>query len=157
MRSVLFVCTANVVRSPMAMALLRSKVADEPDWRIESAGTWALAGQGAAEKTRIVLANRGLDISNHQARSVDHEMLSSFNLILAMESNHFEALTAEFPEVAGHIYLVSQMIDKKFGIRDPIGGTLMDFEEIAQELESIFDTGLERIRSLATESPPSNS
>jgi protein-tyrosine phosphatase len=153
MRSVLLVCTANVVRSPMAMALLRAKVVGEPDWRIESAGTWALAGQPAAEKTRIVLANRGLDISDHQARSVDQDMLNSFNLILAMEPNHVEALIAEFPEVAGRIHLVSQMIGLKLGICDPIGGSLLDFEEIAQELERIFDVGLERIRSLAGNSP----
>ena len=55
-------------------------VSDEPvEWKVESAGTWALTGEPVAQKLQQVLAERNLDASKHHARSVTLELLSSFN------------------------------------------------------------------------------
>ena len=97
MPSILFVCTANICRSPLVEALFRDMVSDEPvEWKVESAGTWALTGEPVAQKSQQVLAERNLDASKHHARSVTLELLSSFNLILTMEKGHKEALQEEF-------------------------------------------------------------
>ena len=120
MLSVLFVCTANICRSPMAMGLFRSRVDDDPEWRIESAGTWSIEGQHAASYTRAVLAMRGIDISDHRSRSVDREFLQQFNLILTMEGGQKEAISVEFPEIADRVYLISEMVDEVYNIDDPM-------------------------------------
>ncbi len=149
MTSVLFVCTANICRSPLAMALFRDKVDGEPDEsRVESAGTWALTGEPAAQKSQQVLAERGLDVSEHRARSVSLELLSSFSVILTMEKGHKEALQVEFPGISGRVYMLSEMIGSEFDIHDPIGGPLVDFQDTAEEIERILTEGFEKIYRL---------
>jgi len=150
MPSVLIVCTANICRSPIAMAILRSKVTQEPGkWRVESAGTWALEGEPAALGSQKVLAERGLDVSDHRARSVDLGLMSNFNLILTMEMGHKEAIQIEFPELVERVFMLSEMIEKEYDIHDPIGGPLIDFRETADELERIINEGFEKIVQLA--------
>lgn len=154
MPSVLVVCTANVCRSPMAEALLRARVESEGEtWRIESAGTWALEGRPAANRTQQVLEERGIRLLNHLARTVTLEIMKEFNLILTMEQGHKEALKVEFPELAPRIYLISEMIGQRFDIKDPIQGPLSEFEDTALELERIIQQGFARIRILASQPP----
>lgn len=147
--SVLFVCTANICRSPLAMGLMTKQVSQSLDnWQIESAGVWASAGYPAARNTLQVLENRGIDISNHRSRPITPELISEFDLILVMERNQKEALQAAFPEFADRIYLLSEMIDQHTDIIDPIGGTLFDFEDTAQEIETILSEGILKILKL---------
>jgi protein-tyrosine phosphatase len=129
----------------MAMGLFRKKVEGLPGWRIESAGTWTVQGQPAAGYSQLVLRERGIDIHEHRSRPVTRELLAQFNLILAMESGHKEALRVEFPEFADRVYLLSEMIGAGYSIPDPMGGLLEGFEETAAEFEHIFDLGFENI------------
>ncbi len=152
MSSVLFVCMANICRSPLAETLFRDMVSEEPDeWVVESAGTWALVGEPAAQKSQQVLAERGLDASDHRARSVSLELLNSFNLILTMENGQKEALQFEFPSISERVYTLSEMVGDDFDIRDPIGGPLIDFQATADELERILKEGYPKITQLAKE------
>ena len=151
MPSVLFVCTANICRSPMAKMLLGARVENEADeWKIESAGTWALVGESVALKVQEVLVKRNLDVSSHRARMVDLEILSQFNVILTMEQGHKEALQVEFAELASRIFMLSEMIGLKYDIKDPIGGPLYEFQETAKEIDRIIGEGFEKIKQLAT-------
>jgi protein-tyrosine phosphatase len=155
--SILFVCTANICRSPMAAAIFRKKLEEasrsEPElgrgWRVESAGTWARQGYPAALLSQLVLESMGIDLRDHRSRIVSSELLAAFNLILTMERGHKEALAAEFPELASRIFTVSQMVLATYNIRDPIGGALADYEETASELEKIFTQGFDKIVQLA--------
>lgn len=153
MPSVLFVCTANVCRSPMAAAVFQRFLQKRPDageWRVASAGTWALDGEAAASKAQEVMRRRGLDISHHRSQSVSPELLRRFSLILVMERGHKEALRVEFPALAGRIFLLNEMIGLRFDIPDPVGGSLADFDDTAAEFERIFEHGFPRIAELAS-------
>jgi protein-tyrosine phosphatase len=149
MPSVLFVCTANICRSPMAMGLFRKKVSDQAGWQIESAGTWTIHSQPAASYTLQVLQHRDIDIYEHRSRPVSRELLAQFNLILTMEAGHKEALKVEFPAISDRVYMVSEMIGEHYDISDPIGEPYEEFERTAQELEMIFEKGSDRIYKLA--------
>ena len=136
----------------MAMGILKSKVEQLPgEWRIESAGTWAVEGAPANQKTQQVMAELGLDIKDHRSRIITREMLSSFNLILVMEPGHKESLQIEFPEVASRVYLLSEMVGLTFTIMDPVGGEIEEYRATAQEIERIMTDGLEKIASLASD------
>ncbi len=152
MPAVLFVCTANVNRSPMASRLFMRLIAAEPDaaaWKVESAGTWALEDEPAAQKAQIVLQEEGLDLSEHRARTVSSHLLRAFSLILTMERGQKEAIKAEFPEIAERVYLLSEMAGYSYDISDPVGGSLVDFRDTARELKELIEKGDQRICQLA--------
>lgn len=151
MPSILFICTANMCRSPMASVIFRDLISRREDadtWQVESAGVWAEDGYPACKGAQLALRERGLDLSSHLSRSVTRSMVRDANLVLTMESRHKEALWAEYPQYASRIYLLSELVDKMHDIRDPIGGMRADFEDTARELEQILTQGMVRIDAL---------
>lgn len=152
MPSILFVCTANICRSPMAEVVFKHKLAERPDaaqWQVASAGTWGLDGRGAATSALIALHEIGLDAGKHVARTVTLEMLRSSDLILTMENNHKEALQVEFPEIASRVFLMTEMAGFRSDVKDPIAGTQDDFRATLQELDRILTKGMDVILELA--------
>ena len=152
MNSILFICSANICRSPMVMGLLRSMVEDSSDqWKIESAGVWDMGGQQVAPNTQLVLKERGIDLNDHTSRTVTGTMLSEFNLVLVMEDIHKEVLKLAFPQYTDRIYMLSEMVGEFYNIVDPIGSSLADFEETALEMERILTERFEKISILAAD------
>ena len=155
MPAILFVCTANICRSPIAMGLLRQMLEEkhiDGDWRVESAGTWGLEGDPAAEGSQAVMNNIGIDISEHRARRVEYELLQTYDLILTMENGHKEALCMEFPDFSDRIYMLSEMADQKQDIGDPYGGAYSGYEQAAEDIQQYLTDGFETILRLASQS-----
>ncbi|MFW6183562.1 MAG: low molecular weight protein arginine phosphatase [Chloroflexota bacterium] len=153
MPHILFVCTANICRSPVAEGLLQRHFEEQgmDAWTVSSAGTWAVQERGASRNSIAVLADRGIDIGAHQARMVNREMLEEADLVLCMESGHAEALHAEFSEMAHKIYMLSQMAGKRHSIADPYGAELPAYQRMLDEVETLIEQGLPRIIELAGE------
>lgn len=153
MAHILVVCTANICRSPVAMVLLRDRLAREglTGWTVGSAGTWAMEQRGAAHYSRAVMAQVGLDLDDHLARMVDESLLAEADLVLCMEEGHVEALRHEFPQHAGKIYALAEMVGPAYSVADPYGGQYIDYQRMAAELTSLIDRGLGRIIELAQE------
>jgi protein-tyrosine phosphatase len=137
----------------MAMVMFKSRVDGlDEQWDVASAGTWALKGERATQKARLVMEERNLDLSDHRSRTVDEELLRSYALILTMEKGHKEAISIEFPDVKDRIYLLSEMVGEDHDIRDPVGGSMEDFRETVEELDRILTEGFEKITELAGDS-----
>lgn len=150
MASVIFICTGNLHRSPMAKYFLQAKVADrEGEWQVDSAGTWAALGQPTNTLVRQALQEFGLQANDHRSKPVSAKLLEQFNLILVMASNHKEALTAEFPHLSDRIYLLSEMVGLRRDVEDPIGGPLVEYQFAAREIKEYIERGFERIQELA--------
>ena len=139
----------------MAAELFKKILSSEPDaskWQVESAGTWAIQGMPAAQKAQLVLEDDfQINLRDHRSRGVRREVLRCFDLILTMEQGHKEALRAEFPEISKRVYLLAEMVHLEHDIRDPMGGSLIDFQDTSREINQILTQGLERIRMLAEE------
>ncbi|MHC1783153.1 MAG: hypothetical protein AB9891_10445 [Anaerolineaceae bacterium] len=147
--SVLFVCSANRCRSPMAAGIFRSLLGDEPGWSIGSAGTWATEGLPVLLEVQEIMNGRGIDLTHHRARQISGKLLAVSHLVLVMEPGHQESIQSEFPETASSIFLLSEMSGRWQPVPDPVGGSLQDFQNTAAELELLISQGLERIRFLA--------
>ena len=90
MRRVLFVCTGNICRSPLAEALLRRDLSRRgvEDVEVTSAGTGAWDGSPASEGAYLVALEHGLDLSGHQARPLTKKIVRQSDLILTMSRHH---------------------------------------------------------------------
>ncbi|MBW6473631.1 MAG: low molecular weight protein arginine phosphatase [Anaerolineaceae bacterium] len=147
-RSILFVCTANQCRSPMAEAIIKDyiKRMDLPtNWIVQSAGTWAENGHPATPSGVKAMALRGLDTSLHRSQSITKDLLKQFDLILTMESGHKEAIQIEFPEFSKKVFMLSEMSGVEINIDDPIGGTFEDYLNTADEIDELISKGLSNI------------
>jgi len=155
MSHILFVCTANICRSPVAAALLRQKLEahgrNPSDWIVQSAGTWATITRGPSRYSTQLMADRGIDISRHRAKMIDEELLAQADLVLCMETGHVEALKIEFPHFRDRIFTLSEMSDKPYSIADPYGGLLEDYQRMVAEVEALIDAGFGRMVALAEE------
>jgi UDP-2-acetamido-3-amino-2,3-dideoxy-glucuronate N-acetyltransferase len=148
--SVLFVCTANQCRSPMAAALFarlleHTALKGEAEWQIASAGTWAKAGIPAIPHAITAMRELGVSIEHHRSQAITGPMLARFDLVLAMCQDHLEGILAEFPALTGKVFLLSQMSGQRFDIEDPAGGPLSGVRVVAKDLDMLLGKGLERI------------
>jgi protein-tyrosine-phosphatase len=153
MPAVIFVCTANQIRSPFAQELFKQKLAARDalvGWNVESAGTWAADGLPATAQAVRTSLSFGLNLHHHQSRVVTAEILRNFDLILTMEQGQKEALCVEFREVAERVFLLSEMVGERFDVADPIGGGAADYQEIYQQIDQLLEGGFERIVELAS-------
>lgn len=148
MPSVLFVCTANQYRSPLAAAIFRrllEQSGQSADWQVASAGTWTKPGIPLDPHTEAIARRLGLDLSGHRTCLVSAELLEQFDLILVMEPGHREALSLEFPVSAPRLVLLPQLVDGlPSGIPDP-NTPQADLDEVSQELLEILKRGFPKI------------
>lgn len=151
MSHILIICTANICRSPLAEGVLRDRLAKKgfKEWVVSSAGTWAMQVRGASTNSVIVMEQAQIDISNHQSRMVDDDMLKAANLVICMESNHAEALRAEFPDQAHKIYMLTEMVGRRYNITDPYGGPLEEYQRMGRDVTELIDEGFDKIVALA--------
>ena len=154
MKTILFVCTANMCRSPMAEGLLQAKLKREKrdgELRAESAGVWTDDGNRATDLAIQVMAGRDIDMSGHRSRVVTEDMVRDAALILTMTRSHAEAIRAEFPTYRAKVYLLSEMVGDAWDVEDPVGGTLQQYEMTAQDIENVIERGWTRMMKLVNQ------
>jgi protein-tyrosine phosphatase len=154
MPSILFVCTANRFRSPLAAALLRQALDEERQspnsWIVGSAGTWAEPGQPVIPAVSAVSRHFGIDLAHHRANRVSYQLLSDYDLILVMQSSQKEALQSEFPALSERIYLFSNVVERgSYDIPDSFRSD-QEVLEIGLELSELIRRGRDRICVLAS-------
>lgn len=148
---IIFVCTANICRSPVAEILLRTKLhaAGLGDWVVTSAGTWAENGHTAAPFSLALMAERGLNIHSHRSQPVTERLMRQADLVLCLETGHAKTLRRDYPAHQHKIYTIRQMVAKRGSVRDPYGGTRHHYERMVAEVDELIEQGFPRIQALA--------
>jgi protein arginine phosphatase len=92
---ILFVCTGNICRSPMATAIARNELArmGRPDVEVESAGTFALDGHGPTSDAIVAAEEHGLSLDAHCAQQLTRELVAEADLVVGMEREHADYAT----------------------------------------------------------------
>ena len=130
--SVLFICTGNICRSPMAAALLKHRRDEQGEFIVRSAGIRALDGQPAHPLAKDEMSRRGIDLTGHRARTITPNLLAKFDLILVMESEHREWIEERMVSVRGRVHLLGHW--RGLEIADPLNGGRHAFELAAETM-----------------------
>ncbi len=139
---VLFVCTGNTCRSPMAEGLFRKMAAErlrcapenleEHGWTVMSAGVAAMTGGRASQPATAVMQQMGIDIHTHEAHPVTEALMRYADHIFTMTASHRQALVMQWPEAANR---TSTLCLDGSDVCDPIGGPVEQYQCCAGQIQ----------------------
>ncbi len=149
---VVFVCTGNTCRSPMAEGMMRHRIAehlgcsvDELEDRnvmVMSAGIAAMSGGRASEESVRVMQERNIDINQHESQPLSERLVRFADLILTMTRGHRDAIVAQWPDAAERTKVVCR---NSADVGDPIGGPIDRYRRTADQIEAQLQAWVEEL------------
>ena len=140
MKKVLFVCTGNTCRSPMAQVIFNALAKERGlDWKAESAGVAAVADRPASPNAVQAVAEIGLDLSMHATRFLPAVDLNEYSLFVGLGEEHADILRsvgipANLVRVLHRVPNTDDVYDLRTDIIDPYGGDLNAYRRCRDDI-----------------------
>jgi len=145
MSSIVFVCTGNTCRSPMAEAVARAIFAREGLCiSVQSAGVAAFKGQAASKNALLAMHARKLDISAHITQPAALDLLKNAALVLTMTRGHLSHVKAACP--AANAFTLGEYAGSNAEVSDPFGGDLAEYRACAAQIEALLVSCMSKFR-----------
>jgi glycine hydroxymethyltransferase len=139
MKTVLFVCTGNVCRSPMAEGIFRQAVQGRGNYRVMSAGLGALEGQPPSAHALQAVKELGIDIANLRSRMLTPDLVQQADYIFGMTHSHVDTVMLLYPHAAEKTFLLREFDETldtfEKDISDPIGGSYEIYLNCRDQIE----------------------
>ncbi|QFT90941.1 Low molecular weight protein-tyrosine-phosphatase YwlE [Bacillus sp. THAF10] len=141
--NILFVCTGNTCRSPMAAAILAGRELSGVE--VKSAGVFAMPGSQASHHAREVLKENGLK-SEHSSAQVSDELIKWADYIFTMTVQHKMLLENSYPTSVGKTYTLKSFAEQHGEVIDPYGGSVEIYRDTFNELQEVIGLVIEKIK-----------
>ncbi|MCX5779683.1 MAG: low molecular weight protein arginine phosphatase [Firmicutes bacterium] len=149
---ILFVCSGNTCRSPMASALFLQGLRDlgakgkKREWEIWSAGLWTYNGLPASAPAVAAMREQGVDLSQHRSAQLGAGNIIAADLILTMTTRQRDYLLERFPAQARQIFTLSEFTGDASGeVVDPYGQDLEAYRASLAQIKFLVDRLLHKI------------
>ncbi|WP_251440877.1 low molecular weight protein arginine phosphatase [Veillonella intestinalis] len=144
--NILFVCTGNTCRSPMAEGLLRVMAEKEnKDITTLSAGLFTAPGGRVSPYAETAVKDM-VDISMHQSRPLTKALIDAADLILGLSSDHKNVLLRQFPDLKDKIMTLGEWAGTQEDVADPFGGTQEEYDACAAQIKTLLAKGLANLK-----------
>lgn len=144
---ILFVCTGNTCRSPMAEAILKNK--EIPGIEVKSAGVYATNGSAASRNATQVLKEQNIN-HEHQSLMLTEELLSWATYIFTMTKSHKSSVIGMYPFAKGKTFTLKEFVEQDGDIVDPYGGSVEDYRLTYYELHTNIEKLILRLENAGT-------
>ena len=146
-KKIIFVCTGNTCRSPMAAAMAGQLFAQAGlTVEIFSAGVNAMLGQPASRHAISVMEESGLCLLSHRAATVSEELLDGATLVLTMTGSHRAILLSDYPSAGDRVYTLAEYVGDTADVADPFGGSVEEYRACAAQIKDMLLRAVEKLK-----------
>ncbi len=150
---ILFVCTGNLCRSPMAEYLMKEMARQYGiDIEVKSAGILAVHGEPATEETVAVLQELGINVKSHRSKPLDWDLLDWADIILTMEGWQKRQILTRVPEMDNKVFTLTEFAGEEGEVTDPYGTARQTYRQVRDQIYMLVEKALRKIICIGEDS-----